>query len=64
MSNIYNKFEAIIDSYCNGNISYTKREIKSLRRNERYDLIMYTRIYLGNDTSDTFMRWCVTVDFT
>lgn len=62
MKNKYDKFEYIFNAYANGATSQVKCDVKRLSRSERFDLILYTRTY-SLETSDYFMKMCVTGDF-
>lgn len=45
MSNKQNKFEAIVDSYFNGQFSQLKEQFKKLKKEERKDCIRYAQNY-------------------
>jgi len=55
MKNIETKFEEIVTSYINGNISWVKEQVKKLSKDNRKNLYNYVSDnYARTDKVDTF----------
>jgi len=60
MKNLYHRFDEIHTSYWNGAVFQTKRLIKDLTRNERYELIVYSRtVAFENGMVEKFIEWII-----
>ena len=52
----YEKINHIIDNYINGNIAYTKAEIKKLTKQQRKEVYVYAKEALNPEDSMFFFK--------